>query len=189
MDQVLNNNPLEVRFSFFPAPVTNKKPSRVMTLKDAFGYITGMEARERTQALRQISGKKEARAYKGTHFDYVTFSGEFSYGADDKLIRHSGLLCLDFDLVTDVAQVKEMLLDDDYFETQLLFTSPSGDGVKWVVAIDLSQCDHRTWFRALANYVRTSYGLVADPSGINVSRACFLPHDALVYVNPDVCPF
>ena len=77
----------------------------------------------------------------------------------------------------------------------MMFTSPSGDGFKWVVGIDLAKCDHRTWFQALSNYVRITYGLETDAKCINVSRACFLPYDANCYVHPeisnkpDVCPF
>lgn len=180
------------RFSFFKAPVTNKVPSELITIGDAFSYITGTQAREQTSALRSIDDPAEARKFKARKFDYVMFSGSFSYGSDDKLTSHSGLICLDFDHVGDAEAVrglKATLIADKYFQTQLLFTSPSGDGVKWVLNIDLARCDHRTWFRALQNYVKATYHLEADEKCINVSRACFLPHDAEVYVNPSICPF
>ena len=178
----------EKQFSFFPAPITNKKPSQVMTLRDAYIYITGMSAYQRTRQLREIADHEEARRFK-RGFDYVTFSGTFSYCSDTSLMCHSGLLCLDFDHVGDVRAVKETLLADPYFPPQLLFTSPSGDGVKDVVEIDLRRCDHRLWFRAVKNYMMATYGLEADEKCVNVSRACYLPYDADAYVNPIIFAF
>ena len=68
-------------------------------------------------------------------------------------------------------------------------SSPSGDGLKLIVAIDLQEADHATWFLALQNYIRLNYGVDIDPACKNVSRACFLPYDRHCYVNPLVCPF
>lgn len=75
------------------------------------------------------------------------------------------------------------------FELELAFRSPSGDGLKLIVAIDLQEADHATWFLALQNYIRLNYGVDIDPACKNVSRACFLPYDRHCYVNPLVCPF
>lgn len=151
--------------------------------------MTGTEAREQTKHLRTLEDRKEARGYKQANFDYVTFSGVFNYGRDKGLIKHSGLICLDFDHLSDVAATKELLIADSYFPPQLLFTSPSGDGIKDVVGIDVERCDHRTWYKAIRNYMKCTYNLEVDQSCINVSRACYLPHDIEVYVSPDVCPF
>lgn len=178
----------EKQFSFFRAPITNKKPSQVMTLRDAYLYITGMSARQQTHQLREITDHEEARRFK-SRFDYVTFSGTFSYCSDVSLVCHSGLLCLDFDHVGDVRVVKETLLADPFFPPLLLFTSPSGDGVKDVVEIDLSRCDHRLWFCAVKNYMMATYGLEADEKCVNVSRPCYLPYDADAYVSPLIFPF
>lgn len=190
MENVLNTTTTATaRFSLYAAPVTNKRPMRTVTLAETYDYITGMEALGRTHALRAIADRKEARTFKAKAFDYVMFSGEFAYGNDAGLTRHSGLLCLDFDhvgLPHALWDVRRRLLADDTFDTWLLFTSPSGDGLKWVVDIDLARGDHKTWFRALQNYVRHAHGLEADPTGINVSRACFLPHDPLCHINPTI---
>jgi hypothetical protein len=69
----------------------------------------------------------------------------------------------------------------------MAFRSPSGDGLKWFIKIDLTRCDHRQWFDAVRNYLMSMYGLSdkqADPSVRNESRACFLCYDPQVYVNP-----
>ena len=191
-------NNKDFSFSFFRAPVTNKKPNGVMTVSEAYQYITSMAALEHTHALRTISNHDEARAYKGKHFDYATFSGTFSYGSDNGLLKHSSLLCLDFDHVgspADIAELKQHIVKDSNLTTWLAFTSPSGDGMKVVVEIDLSKCDHRTWFNAFRNYFHKMYQREVDSQCANVSRACYLPHDALCYAHPvilkekNVCKF
>ena len=179
----------------------------MISLKEVYQYITlDAGALTHTHRLRELwreahAGKralKEVRDYKAAHFDYACFSGTFRTRDDEGLIQHSGLICLDFDHVGTYLQtrsLREKLLTDRYFTTRMMFTSPSGDGFKWVVGIDLAKCDHRTWFQALSNYVRITYGLETDAKCINVSRACFLPYDANCYVHPeisnkpDVCPF
>ena len=102
------------------------------------------------------------------------------------MIEHSGLLCLDFDHLSDVQSLFERLLIDEYFETQLLFRSPSGDGLKWIVPINVAELPHGDYFRAVANYVRSVYGVEVDKSGRDVSRACFLPFDPQAFINPNL---
>ena len=173
------------KFQFYRGPITNIRSAGTMTILDAYHYITSMEACQRTMELRGIEDEKEHRAYKGRHFDYVLFSGLFKQRNDAGLDRHSGYICLDFDhLGYRLYELKERLVSDKYFDTQLLFRSPSGDGLKWVISIDLQRCDHRTWFIALQNYIREAYMAEVDPACINLSRACFLPWDASCYINP-----
>ncbi len=206
-EQGCNNSTMPGGFSFFRAPAQSVTPFMTADVKGIYKYITlDPAAIERTRELRNIikdvregkTDEKEVRKYKATHLDFVCFSGTFSYRKDDCLIQHSGLLCLDFDHIGNYHEVwalREKLIADSYFTTWLLFTSPSGDGLKWVIDIDLGKCDHRTWFRAVKNYVRVAYRMEVDAQCINVSRACFLPHDSDCYVNPiilqepDVCPF
>lgn len=182
-----SNNTL-TRFSFFPKPVKNTHPSARFTLADAYRYITGPDAREATQKLRIIkqNDPKMARLFKAANFDYCTFSGLFETRSDKALISHSGLMCLDFDHLENLLEVRAALMLDQYFETQLLFTSPSGDGLKWIVAIDLSKASHLDYFLAIQNYLKSDYGLEVDPSGKDISRACFLPHDPDCFINPKI---
>lgn len=189
---------LETEFQFYRAPITTVNSQRTMTIKEAYLYITSMEPMERTNKLRTIGDEKEAKKFKGNNFDFVLFSGTFRRRKAEALIEHSGLICLDFDHVGDNRQrwaLRERLLKDPYFETELLFTSPSGDGLKWVIDINIEKHDHLTWFIALQNYIRHTYGVEVDKACKDVCRACFLPHDASCYVNPiilqqpDVCPF
>ena len=171
-------------FTFFMHPITNTVPHKNITLADAYNYISRPYAKDRTEKLRSLSDARRARNYKAAHFDYCTFSGTFESRSDKALVDHSGYLCIDFDHLTDVKGTFEMLLGDRYFETQLLFRSPSGDGLKWVISINTAEVSHEEYFNAVANYLKRTYGLEADKSGKDVSRACFLPYDPEAYINP-----
>jgi hypothetical protein len=171
-------------FSLFRHPVSNTTPSQKISLADACKLIKSDTYQERTALLRQIANQKEAREYKATQFDYVTFSGVFNKRNDNSLVKHSGLLTIDFDQVPDTGELKLALIADEYFETELMFVSPSGDGLKWIIPIDLKECSHQEWFLAIARYIRATYGLEIDKSGKDISRACFLPFDPEAYINP-----
>ena len=69
-------------------------------------------------------------------------------------------------------------------ETELLFRSPSGNGIKWIIpVVNNNGHDHEYYFRAVSNYLK-SFGITVDKSGKDVSRACFLPHDPNAFINP-----
>jgi len=170
-------------FSFFRAPVRNTIPHKSICLLDAYNYIVGDYAKQRTEKLRGIKDPKQARQYKASTFDYCTFSGMFQTRNDKAVISHSGLLCIDFDHLQSVELLRNQLLQDEYFDTQMLFVSPSGDGLKWIIAIDTIQSTHSNYFAAVANYILQTYGVEVDKSGRDISRACFLPHDPKAFIN------
>lgn len=174
----------EASFSFFKAPVRNTIPHKSISLLDAYNYIVGDYAKQRTEKLRGIKDQKQARQYKASTFDYCTFSGMFQTRNDKALISHSGLLCIDFDHLKSVDLLRKQLLQDEYFDTQMLFVSPSGDGLKWIIPIDTRQARHADYFAAVANYILQTYGVEVDKSGRDISRACFLPNDPNAFINP-----
>ncbi len=176
----------EVSFSFYKSPIKNTIPHKSVSLFQAYKYIVGDYAKERTEKLRSITDPKQARQYKASTFDYCTFSGVFNSRNDKALINHSGLLCVDFDHLPNLEIVFQALLADEYFDTQLLFVSPSGDGLKWIIPIDTSETPHSNYFAAVANYMLQTYGIEVDKSGKDISRACFLAHDPNAYINPQI---
>lgn len=179
----------EASFSFFKAPVSNTTPHSRTNLLQVFNAIKGDYYKERTVTLRAFTNSKLARQYKAQQFDYCTFSGVFTTRNDKALVKHSGLLVVDFDHLPNLETIRRALLADEYFDTQLLFTSPSGDGLKWVIQIsppsgDLGGFSHAEYFAAVSNYIRQVYGIEVDKSGKDVSRACFLPYDPDAFINP-----
>lgn len=182
------------RFSFFRAPISNVMPHRTVGVEQVYNAIRGDYYRPATEELRRLcrlveeghATRRDVQRFKAAHFDYATFSGVFTRRADDALASHSGLLCLDFDHIdgwrgggalAGVYGLRYALMHDTAVDTALLFRSPSGDGLKWVVRIDPLQGSHAEWFSSLAFYVSRSYGVAPDPSGRDVSRACYLPWD------------
>ena len=161
-------------FSFFRRPIQNTEPLRAIGIVDVYRYVVGHYARPQTEALRSMASPADAKRYKAAHFDYCTFSGLFRKRNEKELIMHSGLMCLDFDHVEDMEMVKQQLLNHEYFDTELLFTSPSGNGLKWVIPVDLKGWEHSRFFKAA----------MVDMSGSDVARACFLPYDPQAYINP-----
>lgn len=173
------------QFSFYRKPIRNCHPLKAVTPLDIYNYVTGPYAKEQTTHLRTITDRKQARAFKAANFDYATFSGTFSYRDDSKLIQASNLLCVDLDHLPNVEETFQSLLKDRYFNTTLLFRSPSGDGLKWVIPIEYNGYSHVEIFDAVSNYIRVTYGLRLDQSCKDMSRACFLPYDPKAYLNPN----
>ena len=173
------------RFSFFKAPISNTRPYKSITVADAWNYITGNYAEKATRTLRSISDSSRARLYKAANFNYVTFSGEFTSRSNACCTTESGLLCIDFDHLADVEGLFPRLLSDRYFETALLFRSPSGDGLKWIMEISRGDKPHNEYFRAVSNYIKKTYGIEPDNSGKDIARACFLPYDPNAFINPN----
>lgn len=123
------------RFSFFTKPIENKQPTMEFSLVDAYNYIRGGVSALATARLRSLPSAQRP-AFKRSNFDFCTFSGLFRQRKAEQLLRHSYLVCFDFDHLSDVEAVALTLIGDPYFETMLLFRSPSGDGLKWVVSME-----------------------------------------------------
>ena len=172
-------------FSFYKSPIKNTVPHKSATLLQIYNAITGDFYKERTDKLRSIADPKQARQFKANNFDYCTFSGTFSSRNDKNLMQHSGLMAVDFDHLPNLEEVRQALLADEYFDTQLLFVSPSGDGLKWIIPIETSQVQHADYFAAVANYILQTYCIEVDKSGSDISRACFLPYDPDAFIHPN----
>ena len=171
-------------FSFFKAPIKNTIPHKTVSLVQVYNAITGEYYKQHTEKLRSITDVVQARKYKAANFDYCTFSGVFTSRNDKSLVTHSELMCIDFDHVQNTDTLRQALLADEYFDTQLLFVSPSGDGLKWIIEIDTRKAPHGEYFASVANYILQTYSVEVDKSGKDISRACFLPFDPNAFINP-----
>ena len=191
-------NPSDPTFSMFLAPIANTTPKAAVTLRDVFSYITSDVAKDSTSRLRSLAAEQRAK-FKASHFDYCTFSGIYSKRSVKGLVAHSGLICFDFDHLTDVEASFNTLILDRYFPTLLLFRSPSGDGLKWVISMreafshrapyfpnDNLITYHSFFFSAVAQYLRDVYGLTADEQCKDIARACFLPYDPNAYLSSNL---
>ncbi len=185
------------KFSWFYEPIFNRNPSDLFSLTDVYYYCLQDDdcLLDVTNKYRLIRDEQQRKEYKTKKFPFCTFSGVFTERKVDFLVKHSNLICFDFDHIGDDSacnDLKSRLIVDTRFQTELLFRSPSGDGLKWIVKVDLSLINeetskpytHEEWFNAIATQIEKDYKTKVDPSGKDVSRACFLPYDEDAYINP-----
>ena len=186
--------------SFFRAPIRNITPQAQVSILQVYRYITGNYAKLATERLRSIADHNEARKFKAEAFDYVTFSGCFSSRRNGELIEHSGFMCFDIDKIESEEQlqnIKASLVAEERLHTVLLFRSPSGNGLKWVVEVpdrvwltqitddrvqitDVIVKNHRVLYERIREYLLEQYGIETDHTS-DVARPCYLCYDDDAY--------
>ena len=178
------------KMSFFRRPIKNTKPCREASPQDIYKYLVSDYAKAHTEHIRTIADNRERSRYKAANLDYITPGGTFRSRKENELIQASGYMVIDFDHIPNAKGLVKRLANDTNFETILAFRSPSGDGVKWIVALpnttkpDGTPFTYGEFFTILSNYSKKIYGIEADPSGKDICRACFLPHDPDAFINP-----
>ena len=175
--------------SYFNPPITNTKPVEKLSYEDLYRLITSGTLEKETNEMRSLCNPNAIKDFKATKLPHITPSGVFYFRCDDGMKYHNETACIDIDDIEDEAQLqetKQKLLDDKNFYTLLLFRSPSGNGLKWFIPIDLSLCGHRKWFEAVRNYLYQTYAIVADEKCVNLSRSCYLCHDAEAYACKEI---
>jgi len=126
---------------------------------------------------------KESRSLLKQQLPAICFSGKFNKREDKAIIEHSGLICLDFDGFKTKKSLKQKRLEiekDKY--TRAVFTSPSGNGLKVLVAIPEDPDNHKKYFLSLQDYYHCDE---FDPTSKNISRVCYESYDPNLYYNND----
>ena len=159
--------------TIFPSIKQTENPVHI-TIQTALSRIS--TGGKHIQIVGEVrSGNKEEKK----QLPIILWSGKFSERKDTSLEEHSGFIVLDFDHI-DVEGSKNVLATDQYVFS--CWISPSGEGLKALVKVS-NPHHHRDHFRALQAYYDKEYGLEVDPSGINVSRACFDSYDPDIVIN------
>lgn len=136
---------------------------------------------DKINKIRTLTDKDEVSKIKNSLIA-IMFNGTFSDRTDAGLIEHSGMCILDFDKYPNVEVMNEerqRLVNDKY--TLMVFTSPSGIGLKALIRIP--KCDkleHKRRFLAYKNYINSEY---FDIKNINISRVCFESYDPDIFIN------
>lgn len=182
--------------------VPSTTPQQIVDVGWCGQYILSERAKWPTDELRrllhtveeQTEEQKRAkdqmlRDFKLRMFDAVAGAGTFSYGNAKGLIRRSRFIVLDFDdldSTEEARDIQQTLIKDKNVETALCFLSPKGLGIKLWAELP-EWCQNMTFaeqYTALSRYIGFEYGILADSTGSNVNRLCFLPYDPLCYINP-----
>jgi predicted P-loop ATPase len=110
----------------------------------------------------------------------VTASGSFKQRAANKLLEHSGLICLDIDAKDQIAEVDiERIKRNEYVYS--VHRSLSGNGYAVFIKIDGTR--HLDAFLSLENYFMVQFSIVLDKSCKDTSRLRFVSYDPDIYIN------
>ena len=172
--------------------VPSTKPLMNVDVPWVGDYVLSERAKSQTLELRQMmdtATDQQMRDYKLLQFDAVTAAGIFSYGNAAGLVVRSPYIVIDVDDLasTDEArEIQQTLTNDKEVVTALCFVSPKGLGVKWWAELPewCKNMDFREQYSALSRYIGYTYGILADSTGSNVNRLCFLPYDPHCYIHP-----
>jgi len=105
----------------------------------------------------------------------VTIAGLFKERDKEKLIKHSGFICIDIDSYTD----KSELAADPY--TYALFLSVTGKGLAVIAKVNPDK--HVESYNWLANYYFAKFGITSDPAPKNVASLRFVSYDPDIFIN------
>lgn len=175
-----------MQITFLPN-IRQSDKHHTITIADYFALVRSGQYLPQIEAYRNTrSLSKDEQAAAKIKIPAVTISGVFKNNVSNaNLTQHSGLICIDFDAVEDVAQLKRELEKDAYTYAALL--SVSGNGLAALVKIEPEQ--HLPAFEGLKAYYFKNYGQLIDASCKNVSRLRFLSYDPLMHHNPEAKTF
>ena len=107
----------------------------------------------------------------------VTFSGTFDGPhKKDKLKKYSELIVIDIDNIeSDINTIKKILIDDEHIISTWI--SPSGKGLKALLAIRITPIEHKAAFDQILEYFKTKYQLDIDKTGSDLCRLCYVSYD------------
>jgi Virulence-associated protein E/VirE N-terminal domain len=176
----------KIRASFFET--ITAKPGKSLAMDEIFNIVrTGDGIKETITLLRAETDKSKAEEIKKT-LPAVTPSGLFTGARKlQNLTDYTGILCLDFDNVSNPELRKQELAKDPYCYAILI--SPSGNGLKALVKVTKDQNKHGFFYDALIQYYKIRYNVTADKSCKDITRAMFLSSDKDIVVNDGSAPW
>lgn len=152
-------------------------------VKTSSDYIRGIL--DDVQLLKSQNKLEEADERK-RQLPAFTFSAFSCGGSKSNVVKHyNQIVVLNFnnipiDLFTSV---ETQMRRDPY--TLMMFTSPSGNGLKVFVKVNTELEFHKTAFRQVANYYKKITGIKPDNYGSNPLHFCFISFDPGVSYNVD----
>jgi hypothetical protein len=165
------------RVSIFDS-VLSKSPTEVSIL-EILELIQSENLKPQIENIRQQASKAVKDSLK-KKLPCVTISGSFLGGhAANNLHKHSGLIQVDIDDLSNVLEAKARLRKDSFIYS--CFISPSGNGLKCIVKIPSD--NHQASFEFVQDYFREELKLTIDAKCRDVGRLMYLTHDPDIYIN------
>ena len=134
---------------------------------------------EKLRTLPENEYKKEKKK-----LPIACFNGQFDYRSKDGFKEGSGYFILDFD---DLEQPEKRLLEVKQKPfIYSAFLSPNGKDFKAVVKVPKLTSDYE--YKVYFDLLKQEFPEI-DPSGKDISRACFFSYDPNLYLNPAASTF
>lgn len=165
------------------ATVTDTSNPQMTTVNSVLEKIRSGGMHKNTILTMRTMDKAGLNAEK-RKLPVICFGGTFSARNKASLTNASGLMVLDFDHVEKMQETRDKLCSLPYMYS--VFTSPSGSGLKALVHIPKVKDDAE--FKSYFNGIFSKVPGI-DPSGKDISRACFFSYDPDIYINPNATIF
>jgi hypothetical protein len=188
---VLDNILINIEVSYFN-DISHKTDTKIK-MADFLNDIKSGKWKTQIDRIRSLvtsrgAKDKEVRDLKVKTLPAIATSGIFEKEHSNKaFLRHSSLICMDFDnLGSELGKARIILSNDPY--CMALFTSPTGTGLKAIVptaAID--QKSHKASFDAYNKHYQ-GLGLPVDESGKDITRLCFASYDPNLWIKHGPIP-
>lgn len=156
-----------------------REDRQIITVPGLINIVRGNEYRVIIEKIRTEQDKAKRTMLK-TMLPAVTVSGTFRERKLHGLIKHSGVICMDFDDLGAKAESIRNIIKNDKF-VYGYFISASGQGLAVFVRIETHR--HTETFEALEKYFYEQYGLVADTGCKDIARLRFFSWDANAWLN------
>ena len=169
---------MEKLVSYFSSVANSHKPQGSLPITS---ILFSERVRTKVEALRSLPYGSEAFSQAKRSMPCYTPSGVFSVRNSEGLIKHSGMLCIEWDKVEDCSELKDLLGSLPFIYYGGL--SCSGKGIFALIKI-AEPTKHREYFRALSEYFG-GIGYKVDESGKDVCRLRVASWDGSPVFNPD----
>lgn len=139
--------------------------------------------KKRIAAIRAEPDKAKRRALK-SELPCLVWGGQITTrdpAVAGRELSRSGLICLDLDGVADLPGARAKLQGDPH--TVSVWVSPSGDGLKALIAIAGTWEAH---WQSLAHYLDSRYQIKVDAARKDVYGLCYVSHDPDIWIAPDL---
>ena len=175
---LINNNKATMDVSYFSSIVQSHTSQGSLPLTT---ILFSERVRAKVEALRALPYGSDAFQTAKRSMPCYSPSGVFDVRNSEGLIKHSGMLCVEWDKVEDCQELKDLLNGLPFIYYAGL--SCSGRGVFALIRI-ADPSKHREYFRALSEYFG-GIGYQVDESGKDVCRLRVASWDAEPVFNAD----
>lgn len=137
------------------------------------------------QNLISIGEKEQANKLKKGLVAF-TISGLFEGGRKLSFLKvYNPFVILDIDKLS-LEVIPELVLKVQKIDfTRVVFKSPSGQGLKIIIAVDSGMKMHGQAYRQVCNFYEKELAVEVDKSGKDITRLCFMSHDPAIYFNEE----